>query len=256
MTEKELRKKYVNVLVGWVGCKESDGSHKKIIDIYNSQKSLPRGYKVKYTDSWCATTTSAGAIKAGLEDIIPIECSCDEIIEIAKKRRIWQEKDSYVPETGDLILYDWDDNGSGNNKGSVEHIGAVVSVSDKDIIKVIEGNKSNAVGYREIKVNGKCIRGFVTPKYSSKATKSTSTKKQDKKENKESSTTHKVGDTVTFTGTVHYKSSNKGTTGYTCKKGKAKITAINKGTAHPYHLKAVAGKGSTVYGWVDAGTFK
>mgnify|MGYP006924823785 CR=1 FL=1 len=28
---------------------------KKIIDSYNKLDPLPRGYKVKYTDSWCMT---------------------------------------------------------------------------------------------------------------------------------------------------------------------------------------------------------
>ena len=46
----------------WLGCKESDGSHKKIIDVYNSHKPLARGYAVKYTDAWCATFVSACAI--------------------------------------------------------------------------------------------------------------------------------------------------------------------------------------------------
>ena len=137
MTEKEIRSKVVEIAKGWLGCKESDGSHKKIIDTYNACKPLPRSYAVKYTDAWCATFASAVGIKAGLTDI---------------------------------ILYDWDDNGVGDNTGSADHIGIVVSVSG-GVIKVIEGNKSNAVGYRELAVNGKYIRGFVTPKYSSKATK-------------------------------------------------------------------------------------
>lgn len=61
----------------------------------------------------------------------------------------------------------------------------------------------------------------------------------------------KVGDVVTFSGSKHYTSA-AGSTGSTCKPGKAKITAIAKGKAHPYHLIAVSGGGSTVYGWVDA----
>lgn len=31
MTEKEIRSKVVEIAKGWLGCKESDGSHKKII---------------------------------------------------------------------------------------------------------------------------------------------------------------------------------------------------------------------------------
>lgn len=62
-----------------------------------------------------------------------------------------------------------------------------------------------------------------------------------------------VGDTVMFTGNTHYVSAN-GTSGKSCKPGKAKITAVYNGK-HPYHLVRVTGGGSTVYGWVDAGTF-
>ena len=61
-----------------------------------------------------------------------------------------------------------------------------------------------------------------------------------------------VGTEVNFTGTKHYTSAYKTATGKTCKAGRAKITAIAAGKAHPYHLVAVSGKGSTVYGWVDA----
>lgn len=44
------------------------------------------------------------------------------------------------------------------------------------------------------------------------------------------------------------------TTGFrlSCKPGEARVTAVAKGARHPYHLIAVKGGGSTVYGWVDA----
>ena len=65
----------------------------------------------------------------------------------------------------------------------------------------------------------------------------------------------KIGDTVLFEGTDHYKAAN-GTAAAKCKPGKAKITNISKNSKHPYHLKWVAGGGSTVYGWVDAENIK
>lgn len=61
----------------------------------------------------------------------------------------------------------------------------------------------------------------------------------------------KVGDTVKFTGCLHYTSSYAGATAKGCKAGLAKVTNISAGKPHPYHLQAVAGKGSTVYGWVN-----
>lgn len=66
------------------------------------------------------------------------------------------------------------------------------------------------------------------------------------------STELKVGDKVIFTGCLHYTSSYKTATAHACKAGLAKITQISAKNPHPYHLQAVAGKGSTVYGWVDA----
>ena len=161
MTEKEIRSKVVEIAKGWLGCKESDGSHKKIIDTYNACKPLPRSYAVKYTDAWCATFASAVGIKAGLTDIIPRECSCNQFIQLAKNMGIWVENDAYTPSAGDMILYDWDDNGVGDNTAS---------------------------------------------------------------------------------GVA-----------YGCKAGQAKVTNKAEGAVHPYHLQAISGKGSTVYGWVNAG---
>ncbi len=65
----------------------------------------------------------------------------------------------------------------------------------------------------------------------------------------------KVGDVVEFTGSRHYASA-AASTGPSCKPGKAKITAIAPGKAHPYHLRAVTGGSSTVYGWVNASDIK
>lgn len=168
MTEKQLRDMLVRVAVDWLGYEESNGSYKNIIDIYNACKPLSRGYKVKYTDEWCATFASAVAIVAGLTDIIPKECSCEKQIELFKKLGAWVEADTYTPKAGDYIYYDWHDNGKGDNKGYADHVGIVVSVSGSTI-KVIEGNKDEAVAYREIKVNAKYIRGYGVPKYASKA---------------------------------------------------------------------------------------
>lgn len=61
----------------------------------------------------------------------------------------------------------------------------------------------------------------------------------------------RAGDLVQFTGCLHYTSSYSGGVAKACKAGVAKVTALSKGKLHPYHLQAVAGKGSTVYGWVN-----
>ena len=158
----------VDVAKSWMGKNEEDGSFKEIIDLYNSQSVLPRSYKVKYTDEWCATFVSACAIKAGLTDIVPTECSCPQMIRLFQDKGKWVEADNYIPSTGDVIFYDWQDSGSGDNTGVADHVGIVASC-DGAQIQVIEGNMgSGYVGERSIRVNGKFIRGYGVPNYITK----------------------------------------------------------------------------------------
>lgn len=168
MTEKQLRQKAISTAQAWLGCKESNGTHKQIIDLYNSVKPLPRGYAVKYTDAWCATFVTAVGIAARLSGIIFRECGCGAMINLYKAAGRWQENDGYVPDIGDVIFYDWEDTGKGDNTGYPDHVGMVCGVSG-NTIHVIEGNKNDAVGYRDIAVNGRYIRGYGLPDYASMA---------------------------------------------------------------------------------------
>lgn len=164
---KKSRAAVVNLVNSWEGKKESDGSFKEIIDIYNGYKgTFPRGTKMQYDWAWCAATWSALAIKLGYTDIMPIEISCYYLIEAAKKMGIWVEKDSYVPKPADAVLYDWQDSGSGDNTGTPDHVGTVIEVNEAaGKFVVMEGNYSNAVKKRTMSINGRYIRGFITPKY-------------------------------------------------------------------------------------------
>ena len=171
MTEKELRQKPVDYLAQYVGIKEGSAEHRAILAVLNNSGLCTR-YKMTVNDPWCATATSAAYIASGLADIFPcVECSCGNMIELARKAGIWVENDAYVPKTGDTILYDWGDSGKGDCTGWPDHVGLVASVSG-NTIRVIEGNMSNTVGYRNLNVNGRYIRGFITPKFSTKATSS------------------------------------------------------------------------------------
>lgn len=169
MTETEIRNQVVNVAKSYLGCRESDGSHKKIIDTYNAHRPLARGYSVKYTDPWCATFVSAVAVLCGLTDIMPTECSCSKMVELYKKMGRWEESDSYVPKLGDVVMYDWGDTGKGDNTGTPDHVGIVVYISG-NTMKIIEGNITDSVNYRTLSVNGKYIRGYCLPDYGKKGT--------------------------------------------------------------------------------------
>lgn len=169
MTENEIRDRIVNLCKSYQGIKQGSPTHHAIIDRYNSRKPLPRGYKVTYDDFWCATYISSIAIECGYDDIIPIECSCNKMIAIAKNMGIWVENDDYVPTRGDLVMYDWQDTGKGDCVGEVEHVGMVTYIATNTFV-VFEGNKNRRVDSRVMPMNGKYIRGFITPNYKSKAT--------------------------------------------------------------------------------------
>lgn len=156
--------KVVEQAKAWLGKNEADGSFKEIIDTYNSHKPLARGYAVQYTDQWCATFVSAVAIKLDYTDIIPTECSCSKMVELLKGIGSWNESDSRVPNIGDILFYEWQDSGVGDNTGSPDHVGIVEKV-EGNTITVIEGNYSESVKRRTISVNGKYIRGYGVPKY-------------------------------------------------------------------------------------------
>ena len=159
-----LASKVVGQAQAWLGKNEKDGSHKEIIDIYNRRRPLPRGYKVKYTDSWCATFVSAVFMTFGYDYEVPVECSCGKMIELLQAKGMFDENDARVPKAGEIIFYDWQDSGKGDNKGWSDHVGIVEKV-ENGIITVIEGNLNNAVGRRTIAVNAKTIRGYGIPPF-------------------------------------------------------------------------------------------
>lgn len=164
----------------FIGLKESDNSHTKILNIYNAHKPLARGYKMKKTDAWCACFVSAVAIDCDATHLIPTEVGCGKMIDLFKAKGIWVESDAYIPNAGDIIFYDWEDSGKGDNKGGANHVGIVETEPKKDgSFYVIEGNISDKVGRRAMKVNGKYIRGYGVPKYDkpvAATTKPTTTK--------------------------------------------------------------------------------
>lgn len=169
--------KVVEQARSWIGRNEADGSHKEIIDIYNAHLPLARGYKVKYTDSWCATFVSAVAIKLGYTDIIPTECSCQRLIDEFKAINRWIENENRTPKPGDIIFYDWEDSGASDNTGWSDHVGIVEAVNNGQIT-IIEGNYNNAVNRRNLAVNGRYIRGYGAPDYDATVAKNeTVTKK-------------------------------------------------------------------------------
>lgn len=169
-TEAEKRAKVASWLKPYVGIKEGSTQHKKILSVFNNSGLCGR-YKMTTHDAWCATAVSAAFIGCGLAGKLGsgavcefVECSCAAMVTKAKKQGTWVENDKYAPKAGDVVLYDWQDSGKGDNTGHPDHVG-IVCVAGTRSFKVIEGNKNDSVGYRTMDIGGKYIRGFITPKY-------------------------------------------------------------------------------------------
>lgn len=155
----------LNIMRSWIGLSRAKGTHKKIIDLYNSHKPLARGYKASYQDDYCAITVSAVFIKLGAVDLIGgTECGVEEHVKIFQKARIWNEDGTITPEPGDIIVYNWDDNTQPND-GYSDHIGFVEKV-EGGTITTIEGNTQGGIVARNvIPVGYGYIRGYARPGY-------------------------------------------------------------------------------------------
>lgn len=166
MTETELKSRVCAVMSSWLGGTRGGPQHREILQIYNGQPSLPRGYKMQEKDDWCAATVSAAFLKAGIAPFTGTECSCGAFITIAKARGIWIEDDAHRPGLGDAIIYDWKDTGVGDDTTGHNHIGIVTEIAGNRFT-VTEGNMGNPckVGRRTMDVNGRYIRGFICPDY-------------------------------------------------------------------------------------------
>lgn len=122
----------------WLGINENDGRFIEIIDAYNEIPGARKPALVSYP--WCAIFVSAVFWKAIGESRFA-EMACDAMIQ--KFQQLGLYSVSGRPDVGDVIFYDWDGNGTS------DHVGIITEVTDSGYT-VIEGNKSDAVGYRYI----------------------------------------------------------------------------------------------------------
>lgn len=152
------RSAVVSAAVEWLGCKESNKSNKKIIDLYNSNM----GTHFNYRTPWCAIFVSAVAIKTKTTSIIVRGSYCPSVINVYKNSKIknysYGKGSNYKPKAGDVIFFDW------NRNGVPDHTGLVASVSGSTI-KTIEGNYNDAVGYRTFSVGYRYVQGYGLPNY-------------------------------------------------------------------------------------------
>ena len=102
--------------------------------------------------SWCAD--QCGYIESG---VIPKFSLCSAGMEWFESRGQFMDG-SYVPASGDIIFFDW------GNDGSIDHVGIVESVVDGTVYTV-EGNSGDKVTRRSHAIGDAQICGYGVPEY-------------------------------------------------------------------------------------------
>ncbi len=141
-----------------------EGNH-QIVEIAKQQignvggEAYWRWYGFNERVEWCAVFVSWAAEQAGLlNDEIPKFSGVSTGIEWFKARGEWQNK-GYSPRPGDIIFFDWEQDGKPNHVGIVEK-------SEKGYIYTIEGNSTDdECRAKKYLVNSNVIYGFGIPKY-------------------------------------------------------------------------------------------
>ena len=108
---------------------------------------------------WCACFTSWCADQCGyLESgIIPKFSLCSDGVNWFKGKGQWQDR-NYEPQAGDIIFFDW-----GNN-GSIDHVG-IVEKCENGTVYTVEGNSGDACKQRSYPVGSSSIYGYGLPAY-------------------------------------------------------------------------------------------
>lgn len=110
-------------------------------------------YGYNYRVEWCACFVSWCASQCGVLDIdIPKFSYCPSGVEWFKDKGAWQDR-YYTPSPGDVIFFDWE------NDGISDHVGIVEKVED-NMVYTIEGNVLDSCAVKEYPLGYAGIYGY------------------------------------------------------------------------------------------------
>lgn len=114
-------------------------------------------YGAWYGDSygdWCAMFVSFCLHYADADEF-PAEANCQRWVTQFKTDEVWEGAASYVPGRGDLIFFDYTQDGTAQHVGIVEEYDA-----ETQTVHTIEGNTSDTVARREYALEDSSIMGY------------------------------------------------------------------------------------------------
>lgn len=102
--------------------------------------------------SWCAN--EGGYIESG---VIPKFARCVDGSQWFKNNNQWTDR-SYEPSAGDIIFFDWE------NDGTTDHVG-IVEKCENGVVYTVEGNSGDMCRARQYSVGSSVIYGYGIPAY-------------------------------------------------------------------------------------------
>lgn len=135
------------------GHSKGDPAIKMLVDVYNTLDPLPRGYRAKYGDSYCAIFVTAIARVLQYSERFPSECGAYEMLKKCQDLGIVTSS----PEAGGLIFFRY---------ASGYHVGLIMDVTTTGQILTIEGNVYDGhVAQKTHMVTDPDVLAFALPKY-------------------------------------------------------------------------------------------
>lgn len=145
-------KDIVGVATTQIGYVEGNNNYTKYGEYYD----LPNAAWSALFVTWCA---EMAGVKS---DVIPTFSNCELGRKWYVNRELYKENGEYIPKTGDIVFYDW------NEDGVADHIGIVEGV-DGEFLLTIEGNYGDCVAkITDVEYKSDEILGYATPKYENK----------------------------------------------------------------------------------------
>lgn len=110
-------------------------------------------YRASYSE-WCAMYVSFCLNYAEIpETLVPREANCEKWIRALSQNGLYVSAEHYAPQPGDLIFFDWEQD------GNVDHVG-LVEAADAETITTIEGNSRGGVRRNEYRADNAVIAGY------------------------------------------------------------------------------------------------
>lgn len=123
---------------------------------YNRRKPLPRGYAIKDNDAWCACMVSEALSQCDPDNPYR-EVSAHKLYEMLRKEFGYELSTEYI-RCGDVVFFDW------NNNGTMDHVGIVYGIQEDGTVVTIEGNINDRMYMRYYK-DGVSVNGCKLPIY-------------------------------------------------------------------------------------------